>query len=57
MNADVYWRMPYTALASSRALTEYVVLDIEEAGTSGRGDYANLGQGSYGGSSQGTTGR
>jgi hypothetical protein len=29
MNADVYWRQPYVALASTRALTEYVVLDVE----------------------------
>jgi hypothetical protein len=29
MNADVYWRQPYVALASQRALTEYIVLDVE----------------------------
>eukprot|EP00200_Dunaliella_tertiolecta_P001812 CAMPEP_0202349826 /NCGR_PEP_ID=MMETSP1126-20121109/7151_1 /ASSEMBLY_ACC=CAM_ASM_000457 /TAXON_ID=3047 /ORGANISM="Dunaliella tertiolecta, Strain CCMP1320" /LENGTH=526 /DNA_ID=CAMNT_0048941691 /DNA_START=210 /DNA_END=1790 /DNA_ORIENTATION=+ len=32
MNADVYWRMPYKAIASSKQLTEYVVLDIELEG-------------------------
>ena len=32
MNADVYWRMPYTAFATSRNLTEYVVLDVEPLG-------------------------
>ncbi|KAJ9534620.1 hypothetical protein QJQ45_002905 [Haematococcus lacustris] len=36
-NADVYWRNPYVALASQRALTEYIVLDVELTGqTQGR---------------------
>ncbi len=32
MSADVYWRMPFAAMASGKALTEYVVLDVELVG-------------------------
>mmetsp|Transcript_14422 Transcript_14422/g.25165 ORF Transcript_14422/g.25165 Transcript_14422/m.25165 type:complete len:545 (-) Transcript_14422:707-2341(-) len=29
MNADVYWRIPFIAFASTRNLTEYIVLDVD----------------------------
>ncbi len=43
MSADVYWRYGFTALASSRSLTEYIVLDVEHVGAQqGRFVYAEV---------------
>lgn len=31
MNAEVYWRTSFLAMASAKQLTEYIVLDVEIA--------------------------
>lgn len=50
MDAAVYWRTPFKALLTSRALVEYVVLDIEPIHGVGGG-----GGGYGGGSSSGSS--
>jgi nonsense-mediated mRNA decay protein 3 len=48
MDAAVYWRTPFKALLSSRALVEYVVLDIEPIHGGGSGAYGAGGSSSSG---------
>jgi len=49
MDAPVYWRQPFKAMLTSRALVEYVVLDIEPIHGGGGG-------GGYGGGSSSSSG-
>lgn len=51
MDAPVYWRTPFKAMLTSRALVEYIVLDIEPLHGAGGG-----GSG-YGSSSSGSSGK
>lgn len=52
MDAPVYWRQPFKAMLTSRALVEYVVLDIEPIhGAGGGGGGGGYGGGSGSGSS------
>lgn len=48
MDAAVYWRTPFKALLSSRALVEYVVLDVEPIHGGGSGAYGAGGSSSSG---------
>jgi hypothetical protein len=53
MDAPVYWRTPFKAMLTSRALVEYIVLDIEPLHGAGGGG----GGGGYGSSSSGSSGK
>ena len=48
MDVAVYWRTPFKALLTSRALVEYVVLDIEPIHGGGGGGYGSSSSGSSG---------
>ncbi|KAG2489285.1 hypothetical protein HYH03_012305 [Edaphochlamys debaryana] len=50
MDAPVYYRFPFTALASQRSLVPYIVLDIEPVAGPGGGRGGAGGQGEYGAS-------
>jgi nonsense-mediated mRNA decay protein 3 len=48
MDAPVYWRSPFKAMLTSRALVEYVVLDIEPIHGGGGGFHGSSSSGSSG---------